>query len=223
MMIDSFRDIELFFKELDSVICKKIKIYIIGGAVLLKRGLKAATKDIDFIVSTKDEFLEIQDKLKKMGFYPQIPGKEYLHMNLSQIFQKLDFRIDVFEKEVCGKFSLSENMKKRAEKIIDLEHITIFLCSNEDIFLFKTMTERDGDMDDCLAIASTQIPDWEIILEELNGQIEKSKQDIWITWVGDRLDVMIDRGIDIPIMGKIDKLRDEFFHEFEKKHLGFRY
>lgn len=215
-MINTFKDIESFFREMDNVLYKKVEVYIIGGAALLRRGQKAATKDIDIIVSTKNEFIEIQNTLIKVGFKTNLPGKEYSRMNLSQIFQKEDFRIDLFEKEVCGKFSLSENMKNRAEIILNLKHIKVFICSNEDILLFKTMTERDGDIDDCVSIATTQTLEWNIILEELQNQIKESKQNVWITWIGERLDLLIERGIDIPIMEKVNGLREKFFDDLEK-------
>lgn len=149
-MITDFKEVEQFFTELDTAIQKKTDAFVIGGAALLRRGMKAATKDIDLVVSTKQAFFEIENALHKIGFTSKIPGKEYSHMNLSQIFQRGDFRIDLFEREVCGRFSLSEHMMKRAEKAIGLDHITIYLCSSEDIFLFKTMTERDGDITDCI-------------------------------------------------------------------------
>jgi hypothetical protein len=217
-MIDKFEQIEELFKELNSSIYKKIDAFTIGGAVLLKRGMKEATKDIDLVVSTKKEFLEMQNALIKIGFIGKLPGKEYSHMNLNQIFERGDFRIDLFEKEVCGRFSLSDDMKKRAEKVIDLDHVKIHLCSNEDIFLFKTMTEREGDITDCVSIARTQNPDWSIILGELKSQIKHSKQDVWITWVGERFDILKDdEKIDIPIMDDINDLRNKFFDDLEKK------
>ena len=64
-MITTFKEIEELFKEIDHLIFKKIKVYIIGGAALLKRGMKAATKDIDLVVTAKNEFFEIQKGLNK--------------------------------------------------------------------------------------------------------------------------------------------------------------
>lgn len=215
-MITKFNQIIDLFKEIDNVMYKKTSIYIIGGAVLLKRGLKTATKDIDIIVNTKAEFLEVQDALQKTSFVSKIPGKEYSHMNLSQIFQREEYRIDMFEKEVCGKFSLTEGMISRAQKILDTDHLKVSLCSNEDILMFKTMTERDGDIMDCESIALAGV-DWKIILKEIKEQIRLSGHDVWITWIGERLDLLEDRGVDIPIMDEINKLRDKFFDELEKR------
>ena len=217
-MITTFKEIEELFREINNSMYKKTRVYIIGGAALLKRGMKVATKDIDLVVATKKEFFEIQNCLNKIRFTAQTPEKEYTHMNLSQIFQRKDFRIDVFEKEVCGRFSLSEEMMKRAELVIELNHLTVFLCSSEDIFLFKTMTEREGDITDCMSIAATQNPDWKVILEELKSQIKQSKQDVWITWVDERLDLLVDKGVDIPIMNQVDKLREDYFEKYEQTH-----
>ena len=67
---------------------------------MLKRGLKKSTKDIDIIVDNKKEFVELRDILENKGFSPKLPSKEYSRMNLSQIFQKYDMRVDLFCKEV---------------------------------------------------------------------------------------------------------------------------
>ena len=216
-MITAFTEIDKLFEEIDNSMNQNARVYIIGGAALLHRGVKAATKDIDLVVATKKEFFEIQNTLNKIQFITQIPGKEYTHLNLSQIFQREDFRIDLFEKEVCGRFSLSEAMMNRAPLGIKLKHLMVFICSNEDIFLFKTMTEREGDITDCISIAATQNLDWEVILNELQGQIKHTQQNVWITWVGERLDILVERGVDIPIMSKVDTLRDTYFDEKEKE------
>ncbi len=216
-MITEFKKIEELFKEIDKLMPHKIKIYTIGGAVLLEQGLKIATKDIDIVVEKKNEFIELQHALQETGFKPQIPGKEYSRMNLSQIFKRGEFRIDLFEKEVCGRFSLSKGMMERARKVIDLNHIDVYLCSNEDVFLFKTMTDRDGDLTDCESIVGAAV-EWNTIIDELKSQISISKQDVWITWVGERLDILEDRGMVIPIMKDLNILRNKFFDEFEKRH-----
>lgn len=213
-MITDFSNIESLMKEIDSVLNNKIHIFTIGGAVLLYRGLKDATKDVDLIVNSHDEFFLLKNTLKQLGFQTKRPGNTYSRMNLSEIFQRDKLRIDLFKTQVCGGFSLTETMVVRAHKVIELEKITMYLCSNEDVFLFKTMTEREGDLTDCLNI-STRDLEWELILQELNDQIDQSKQDVWITWVGERIDLLEERGLEIPIKAKIDKLREEFFKKYE--------
>ena len=83
--------------------------------------MKDVTKDIDLIVASRKEFFELQNKLRELGFETKIPGKEYSRMNLSQIFERESLRIDIFEKEVCGRFALSKNMIKRSERVLSLK------------------------------------------------------------------------------------------------------
>jgi len=77
------------------------------------------------------------------------------------------------------------------------------------------MTERDGDLEDCKSLSRTEL-DWEEILKELQSQIQKSKQDVWITWVGERLNILEQDGMIIPIMPQIDELRLKYFEDLEK-------
>ncbi len=217
-MIDSIEQIEKIFIEIDNKINKKIKVYAIGGVALLDQGLKVATKDIDLIVETEEEFNGIQKALENIGFKQKIPGDGYSHFNLSQIFIRDEYRVDIFKKQVCSKFSLSKNMIGRARRKIKLNYVDVLFCSNEDIFLFKTMTEREGDLSDCEGIVRAAV-DWDIILDELKKQISSSGQDLWITWVGERFDLLEERGIAIPIMDEINKLRIKFYNDLEKKFL----
>jgi len=214
-MISEFKQIEKLFKEINASLRKKVKIFVIGGAVLLQQGLKPATKDIDLVVETKEEFMILKNALNSINFTVKVPNIEYKNMNLNQIFVRDDFRIDLFQKEICGRFSISKEIMKRAITLIDLEKIKLNFCSNEDIFLFKTMTEREGDLEDCISLAKRGIK-WDIILNELKNQIKKSRQDVWITWVGERLDILEEKGINIPVMKEINQLREKYFKEYEK-------
>jgi hypothetical protein len=215
-MISDFKQIESLFKEIDHYLKIKVHIYVIGGVVLLHQGLKPATKDIDLVILEKQEFLAFEQALKTARFESKIPTGVYKKMNLGQILFRDDFRIDTFHQTVCRRFSLSEGMQKRAKKLLILPHLDLYLCSNEDIFVFKTFTEREGDLQDCIALAEKGL-DWNIIMNELQTQIQHSGEDVWITWVGERLDMLVEKGLNIPIMDQIDKLRDTYFEELERK------
>ena len=217
-MISEFEQIEKLFNELDKVIKNKINIYTIGGAVLLYQGLKSATKDIDLVVNNKKELIEIEDALMKIGFVKNKVGDDYRNLNTHYLLVRGEFKVDMFVKKVCSKFSLSEHMIKRAKKVLTLDKLSIFLCSNEDVFLFKTMTEREGDLQDCESLSkrAEHSLDWNSIYEELLYQIKENGEDVWVTWIGERLDLLAERRVDIPIMDKVDKLRENFFNQFEK-------
>jgi hypothetical protein len=215
-MISDFKQIESLFKEIDQHLKQKVHIYVIGGVVLLYQGLKPATKDIDCIIHDAQEFLAFEQALKNARFKSQIPTDVYKKMNLSQILVRDDFRIDAFHQTVCKRFSLSEGMRRRAKKLLTLPHLDLSLCSNEDIFVFKTFTEREGDLQDCISLVQRGL-DWNIIITEYQSQIHHSGEDIWITWIGERLDILVEKGLNIPIMDQMEKLRDTYFEELERK------
>lgn len=217
-MVSRFDELNKLFEEIDSSINERVRFFVIGGAMLLYHGIKDATKDIDIVVDTEKEFLLLQTTLEKLKFAGKAPTFEYQKVDLSQIFVRKDFRIDLFHKIVCKGFQLSNAMKKRAQKVEELKRLTIFLCSHEDVLLFKTFTEREGDIADCLAIAQAKEINWIAVLEELKSQIRASGNKIWVTWVGERFDVLEERGLIIPIMNEVDKLRDEYFEEYDKHH-----
>ncbi len=215
-MITAFQQILGLFAELDQQRTGKADLFAIGGIVLLSQGLKPATKDIDLVVSFPAEFTALEKALLQSNFKGRKPTMEYWHFTLSQIFLREDYRIDLFHRQVCGEFFLSPGMRSRARFIQQWNFFSLFLCSNEDIFLFKCMTEREGDLEDCIALAKRGI-DWKTILGELQYQMKHTGNKVWVTWVGERFDLLQERGLSIPIMPEIDALRYEYYEMLEKK------
>ena len=215
--ITDFTQISEAFEEIDKNITKKISVYLIGGAVLLYHGAKPGTKDIDLIVNSKEEYESLINTLKKNDFALEKPTREYHKLNLENILIKDNYRFDIFNKIVCNNLFLSENMIKRAKLIKEYKNIKLFTCSLEDILVFKSITDRDGDIDDCYFLAEKNTPDWEIILNEIKYQVKKSGNDVWITWFEERLNLLEDRKINIPILKEIRKLSLKYYKELEKK------
>lgn len=215
-MISSFKQMEELFEEIEKRLKRKVHVFAIGGIVLLHQGMKPATKDIDFVIETKEEFDTFENALKATGFKTKLPTAEYEHMNINQIFVKEDFRIDLFYKTVCRGFSISKDIIRRANIVLELKNLKISFCSNEDVFLFKTLTEREGDLEDCISLAQRGL-DWGVILTELKNQIRTSGNDVWITWAGERLDMLEEKGLNIPVMKEINKLRKDYFKTCEKR------
>ena len=214
--ITDIKQVFYAFEEMDHSITKKIDIYLIGGAVLLYHSAKQGTKDIDLIVNSKEEYESLINTLKKNDFTLEKPTREYHKLNLENILIKDNYRFDIFNKIVCNNLFLSENMIKRAKLIKEYKNIKLFACSLEDILVFKSITDRDGDIDDCQSIARTN-PDWDIVLEEIIYQTKKSGKDVWITWFEERLNLLEDRKIAIPILKNIRKLSLDYYNELEKK------
>ena len=220
-MISDYSQIQELFAELDGRISERVAVYMIGGGALMKRGLKTQTKDIDIIVGTEREYDAVLDAFVGMGFFSEIPGGHYGRLSIPGILKRDDFRVDLFCKEVCGRFSLSENMKERSTRSDTLSNnLDLFVCSPEDIFLFKTMTEREGDYDDCVAIIrDVKDFEWSVVLDEAQDQSGRGKA-VWITWIANRLEEFAERGMNIPILGDIMRLSDGYIAEWERDILS---
>ena len=144
--------LKLLGGKLDSV----VHSYLFGGANMLLRGLKKATKDLDIVVEGKEDFLRLKAALLEMKFRP-LP-KEFFtssdrRLNPSGIYVSEDFpRLDLFTKVICNALLLTEEMKARV-KAMAFGKLVLHLLSLEDVFLLKSITEREGDLEDMVTIA----------------------------------------------------------------------
>jgi len=220
-MITDYSQIQKLFAELDGRISGKIAVYMIGGGALMKREMKDQTKDIDIVVETEREYDTVLNAFAGMGFFSEIPDGSYGRLSIPGILKRGGTRVDLFCREVCGRFSLSENMKERSVRDdVRLKNIDLFVCSPEDIFLFKTMTEREGDYDDCVAIISNKNDfEWSVILNEAQEQSGRGKA-VWITWIANRLEEFAERGMNIPVLNDMIRLADEYIAEWERDILS---
>lgn len=159
-----------------------ITIFMIGGGNMCLKDIKAVTQDVDWVVLTKEE----HDNLSKVlnGF-----GYECHEENLSDEFYKTPIivflkrkekrRIDVFIKNVSNQLELSKSMEKRSERYSKFNKLKVMLVSNEDLFLFKSITDREKDVDDCNSLINIGI-NWKIIKKELENQEGKALWRFWI-------------------------------------------
>ncbi|MCL2295504.1 MAG: hypothetical protein FWC29_00265, partial [Methanomassiliicoccaceae archaeon] len=159
-MIGNFSDIASLFEELNISTKKDVDVFLIGGGALMKYGLRDETKDIDIVVSSNEEYEDLTKAFHSIGFSKQAPGIAYGRMALSDILIRGEYRVDLFCQCVCGKFTLSERMIERASIILALNKLKLYICSQSDIFLFKSMTERAGDLEDCFKLATEYELDW---------------------------------------------------------------
>ena len=209
--------IKTICKEIGSELEKEINIYVLGGVVLMKENLKPSTKDIDVVLSSTEDYKEFISSLESLGFQLKRVEGEYLKFKFSGIYENGDLRFDVFDKEVCEKLSLSEKMIKRAELWFSVKKLKVFLLSLEDVFIFKSLTEREGDIADSVALVRRGL-DWKIIEEEIKDQIEKHDKQIWITYFAERFVVLKERyDIEPPISDNIHNAASEYYDLLDKK------
>jgi hypothetical protein len=210
-MISKFKQIEDLFREIDTKIKEKVNIYVIGGAALLFRGFKGSTKDIDIIVKSSEEKMHFENALKNIGFSGNKLTDEYKNLEITYILKRDDFRIDLFMKQVCSTLSISRGIEDRAENIFSGKNLNVFVCSNEDILLFKVIARREADIEDCIALARQSL-DWSIILKEINHQIKKGKE-IWITYLAEGLEKIEEKDIEVPIMKEIMDSYEDYMNK----------
>ena len=202
------------FREIDSKLSSKVNVFVIGGGALMFHKLKSSTKDIDLVVKNKKEYGTFYSTLKELGFKETALTEGGQRLNVSSALERKDFRIDLFLEKVCGKMSYSQGMVKRSETIFEGKNLNVSAALIEDIFVFKSITERGGDKTDSEEIIK-QNPNWEIILEEIKSQAEKG-EDVWITYINERLIEFEEKGYKIPILDETEKMTNKFYENLEQ-------
>ena len=216
-MINASAEIDRFVKELSEEMHDPAHLYLLGGGSMMYAGLKYFTKDIDLVVRTEHEYDLCVEAMKRMGFRSIRPGAGYSRMNLSDMLEREDgYRIDIFNDRVCGKLRLSDGMVSRSTERVRHGDVILSSCSMEDILIFKSITEREGDLQDSKAIITGTMVDWKTFLMELEEQISTG-EDVWITWIADRLWALKEEaGLSIPVLDKIIGMADDYLEKWER-------
>jgi len=191
--------------EIGKIIEEEINIYLIGGGNMIIQGIKDSTKDIDLIIESTEDFYALTEVLEDLG-YRESSKVMGLYKNLQPstiMYKENNPRFDIFVKTVCGVIELSKSMKSNALFFKNFGKVTVHLISQEGIFIFKSITDREGDLEDVGAIAKKHSLNWKWIFEEVIIQERKSKKRFSFA-VLDTLEVLEDRyGIVSPITKKL--------------------
>lgn len=161
------------FKDIGRRLAEKIEAYLLGGENMRLKGLKPRTKDCDLVVSDDRSFLAIVEALKSMGYESANKSRlsaDDARIDASDILEhSTRSRIDIFKQVVAHKLALSEGMKKRA-KLETYDNLILGILANEDVFLLKGVTLREGDIQDMGRLAQSPGFDWQIIWDEMERQ-----------------------------------------------------
>lgn len=118
-------------------------------------------------------------------------------------------RVDIFVKTVCHKLFLSNGMKGRSEFHGDMGHISLYICSREDIFLLKSVTERNRDLDDMVVLYRKGL-DKDILISECRVQDDYDNLNrgrIWEAYLTTKIEEMEEKfGISIPWKNEIRRM-----------------
>jgi hypothetical protein len=145
-----------------------VSCILIGGLAMMHHGTKEATKDIDIVFNTEDEILHFIETIRRMDF-KKIDDltDEYLDLKAHAIFYSDDgYMMDLFLLRVLDGFYLTDNMIERSRDLHLKGNLSLSVLSPVDIFLFKSITLREGDLMD-MAYLSPMIYDWDPFREEI--------------------------------------------------------
>ncbi|WP_147439947.1 hypothetical protein [Haloarcula sp. Atlit-7R] len=117
----------------------------------------------------------------------------YNQLDPSLVLEKEGFpRWDIFVEAVAGQLQLTPAMIERCDQSLEYGNLHVHLLSLTDIFVFKSITEREGDLEDAALIARQTDPDWESIFQEIKTQEDRTGQFFSFA-VLDTLDVLNER------------------------------
>src|SRR5882762_2882770 len=104
---------EYVINELEQIglrVKQPISIYLIGGCSMSLRNLKTTTKDADIVFQNNNVCNIFTDALWGAGYLQPVKiTDEYTKLETIKIYEKNDFRLDLFVRKVCGKLELSES------------------------------------------------------------------------------------------------------------------
>jgi hypothetical protein len=197
------RYIEMELEKLNAALTRRTRVFVAGGAAMAFYGLKEATKDIDVVVEKRTELHSLVSALRALGYKRPTGLVEttYAKMRASAILENTDgFRWDVFERVIARKLSLSKGMISRSRILYDETKLHLRALSKEDIFLLKSITGRDLDLEDMRIVAESGI-NWNDVKIECQAQASRTGR-IWEDALCEKL---IELGERMKIAAPIEK------------------
>ncbi|KAB7519465.1 DUF6036 family nucleotidyltransferase [Halosegnis rubeus] len=181
-------------EELGDHLETPVDVYLLGGGNLILRGLKDSTKDVDIVVEDGQTFFALAESLQDLGYEERSDLEAaYNQLDPSIVLEKEGFpRWDIFLEAVAGQLQLTPAMIERCDQAFEYGNLHVYLLSLTDIFVFKSITEREGDLEDAALIARQADLDWESILQEIKTQENRTGQFFSFA-VLDTLDVLDER------------------------------
>jgi hypothetical protein len=166
-MLSCEDDIEESLTRIGASLRRDVTAYLIGGCAMILYNAKVATKDIDIVLMSDEDAEAVASALSAVGFAQAAPEDDIYRRlgTTTMMHDDRGTRFDIFVETVCRKFRITDGMVSRSTRHAVYGRLTLNLVSPEDIFLFKSVTERAGDLDDMALLAERGL-DWDVILSE---------------------------------------------------------
>lgn len=204
----------LLFEEIGKNLSSQVTAYLIGGENMRIKGLKSRTKDIDIVVETKEDYDLVMNAFTKLGYAPKGNvefSTEDLRLYPSIILQHTNrSRIDLYTKKILRTLSLSSHMISRSN-IIHFGNMKLGILCNEDVFLLKAVTSREGDIQDMATLVRMNYVgnnefqqrtfDWDVVWEEILNQENENNIQTFTEIIADNIEWLSEQTGIIPPFG----------------------
>ncbi len=206
--LSSKDDLERALNQMGQALADDVRAYLIGGCAMILYNAKIATKDIDLVLLTANEAESVVKALSTEDFRVVVP-KDNVYCRLGTAIMMEDkkgMRVDIFLETVCRKIKVTPRMAARSKLHSRHGKLEVYLVSAEDIFLFKSVTEREGDLNDMARLAERGL-EWRTILEECEAQ---SGEVILEGYLAVRLqELEEERGVVSPIKIELEEMTEK--------------
>jgi len=181
---------------------ENVRVYLIGGCAMTFIGRKAATKDIDVVLTSPRQVELFLQAAELVGFKRvEDASREYESLGAWNILENEDgMRFDMFDRQACKCLTIDAGMESRARLYRRLGLLEVYLMAPEDIFLFKGITERESDLDDLRVLVEYGV-DWQTVEGECLSQGDNG---VWTYRLYSKLlELRRDYGIESPILRRL--------------------
>jgi len=205
------------FQRLGEALDEPVTVYLIGGGSMAFRDLKVATKDIDVVVNGAETFKRLQSGLRSLDYEDvKDPDTVYEELGASTILENGDgCRFDVFNQQVVDKLMFSDGMEERSEHLLSEGGLAVQMTSREDVFLFKSVAGRPGDVEDMNVLVQSGL-DFDAVESELRRQTELLGEELFVTEMSEALIDLEDRfGVTTPLDDVVAEISERVYQELE--------
>jgi hypothetical protein len=205
------------FQRLEDQVEDQLTLYLIGGGAMAFHGIKDATKDIDVVVQGDDDVRRLRTALESLGYdVVKDLDEEYEQLGAQLILENEDgCRFDVFNRQVVDKLIFSASMQERSQPLGETGDLVVSVAAPEDIFLFKAVAGRTGDIADMNTLVQTGL-DFDAIVAEIETQTELLGEEFFVTFIGEALGKLEERfNVTTPITGHVETITTRVYEQLE--------
>lgn len=221
------------FEDIGNALKAPAEAYLFGGENMRIKGLKDRTKDCDIVANDDHSYDKIISALKSLNYTLIGPAEfTYVDRRISPsaiLIHDKRSTMDIFKTQICRKMYLSDRMILRSDKR-QFGKLRLGILQNEDVFLLKGVSGREGDIQDMARLAqsggggftsisftdSDFVPDkvgkrfdWDVVWSELDLQEHDTGNYDLASIFLDSVDLLI----------KQTGIRPHFYKKLERKVL----